>query len=511
MKKNNIFSFFLSKKVIIIHLILVNLIISMYSNNKTYPFIYIPGMFDNGDLLTKDSVLVKNLNNTNGYYYNNYYFKNKTYDKEPFDCSSNIVDMKYNRLFVANLIGPYRTNISIWLMSDRLFCLMHGYAPNFKSYNNLTNYKGNDFEGTVTRDRITIHYRGIIEEIWAKYGTRVFYKKTNDKNRIVVYRDKMNPEKYKNLKFYINTNGYFDDPDKIKLNFIVHSSGGIALRRYMQICKKYKIQNHINIIINLSVPQKGARLVYQLKDAFPELLDDAMNNFWSNKDKKTITISNEDGKIFSYTYNELIEKSKIKIIYGSSSNAKSFRKLIGNYILYKVPFDGHKRVLGTDPMLRDLNPDHRLIKNLNNEPIPGNIKIFNFRVKSANALMFKNLSRYLKLGENDGVVDFRDTEIRDIPNGDDLIVKDYIINNVNHIPFPYIKPAYELRETISQYYGFLKILLNGNQSKEEGINILHGLFKAIMYEFGLDLKYLLENENYSVIDYFADNPVEFWD
>ncbi len=510
MNKNCVLFFFLIKKIIIVCLIFIGLNAYMYSKNITYPFIYIPGMFDNGDLLTKDSLLVKNLNNIDGYYYNNY-FKNNDYDKEPFMCSSNIIGIKYNRLIVANLIGPYRTDISIWLMSDRLFCFMHGYAPNFKSYKNLTNYKGNDFEGTVTRDGKTIYFKGIIEEIWAKYGIKIFYKKIKDKNRIVLFPEKINPEKYKNLDFYINNNGYFDKPDKIKLNFIVHSSGGIALRRYIQLCKNYKIQNHINIIINLSVPQKGARLVYQLKGAFPELLNEAMNNFWINKDKKTVTLTNDVGKIFNYTYNELIEKSKIKIIYGLSLNAKSFRKLIGNYILYKIPFDGHKNVLGTDPMLRDLHPDHRLIKILSKEPIPENIKIYNFRVKSANALMFKNLSKYLKLEDNDGVVDFRDTEIRDIPNGNKVFVEDYIINNANHIPFPYIKPVYELRETISQYYGFLKILLKENQSKEEGINILNGLFKAIMNEFGLDLKYLLKNENYSIIDYFAENPVKFWE
>src|SRR4030042_4569393 len=112
MKKKSILPFFFLKKVIIIYLILINQITFMFSNNITYPFIYIPGMFDNGDLLTKDSLLVKNLNNLDGYYYNNY-FKNNDYDKEPFSCSSNIVESKYNRLIVANLIGPYRTNISI--------------------------------------------------------------------------------------------------------------------------------------------------------------------------------------------------------------------------------------------------------------------------------------------------------------------------------------------------------------------------------------------------------------
>ena len=109
------------------------------------------------------------------------------------------------------------------------------------------------------------------------------------------------------------------------------------------------------------------------------------------------------------------------------------------------------------------------------------------------------------------VVDFRDTGVDHIPDFNTLNNTDFIVNNANHIPFPYIKPVFELRETVTQYYGFLKILLKKDQSKDQGINLLYALLKAIMTEFGLDLEYLLENENYSVIDYFADNPINFWD
>ena len=499
MKKN-----YRLKKSLIIYLFIVFQINFMFSNNMPYPFIYIPGMFDNGDLLTRDSLLVKNLNNPEGYYYKNYFSKKYEYNNSPLVCSSNIIDSKYNRLIVANLIGTYRTNISIWLMSDRFFALMHGHAPKYKFYKILINYEGNDFDGTIKINNIQIYFKGIIEEVWAKYGKKVYYKKSLNKNRVVI-----NPVNKNN--FYINQNGYFNDPSEIKFNFIVHSSGGIALRRFIQMCKKENLDNHINIIINLSVPQKGARLVYKLNNAFPLLLNDAMNNFWNNKESKTISITDKEGKTFNYSYNELIDKTKIEIIYGDSPKAKFYRKIIGNYILNKIPFDGHKRVLRGDPTLKDLHPGHRLIKTLNKEPMPNNIKIYNFRVKSAYAPMFKNLSKYLGLGENDGVVDFSDTGLDLIPNNRNLIIKDYIVKEANHIPFPYIKPIFELRETVSQYYGFLKILLKNNQSKQQGINLLHALLKAIMVEFGLDLEYLLENENYSVIDYFAENPIDFWD
>ncbi len=498
--KNN----YLVKFIIIFLLIIQNFFI--FSNNISYPFIYIPGMFDNGDLLTKDSLLVKNLNNPNGYYYNNYFANNNQYNNEQFFCSSNIIGSKYNRLIVANLIGPYRTNISIWLMSNRLFALMHGRAPKFKFYKKLTNYKGNDFYGTLESDVKNIYFKGIIEEIWAKYGKKVYYQKSLNKNIII-----LNPDKQKNFNFYINKNGYFNNPNEIKLNFIVHSSGGIALRRYIQLCSKENIYNHINIIINLSVPHKGARLVYNLKNAFSSLLNDAINNFFINKKNKTITIVNNQGNNLNFSYNELLDNSKIEIIYGPSSKAKAFRQIIGTYILYKIPFDGHKRVLGTDPTLKDLHPDHRLIKTLNKQSIPENIKIFNFRVKSAYAPMFKNLGKYLKLGENDGAVDFKDTDLNHIPNIDKILLKNFTVEKANHIPFPYIKPVFELRDTITDNYAFLKILLKNNQSKEDGINILLALFKAIMNEFGLDLEYLLKNENYSIIDYFAENPIDFWD
>jgi len=150
-----------------------------------------------------------------------------------------------------------------------------------------------------------------------------------------------------------------------------------------------------------------------------------------------------------------------------------------------------------------------LIKILSKTGIPENIKIYNFRVESANAKMFANLGKYLGLDKNDGAVDFRDTTLEGIPNYEKLIVKDYIIKGANHIPFPKIKPVFEMHQTMSDYYGFMKILLNGNYSKSEGVFILHGLMSAIMKEFGLDLEYVLKNENYSIIDYFADNPIDF--
>ena len=58
-----IYSIFILKKNIIVHIILIIQVYHMYSSQISFPFIYIPGMFDNGDLLTKDSLLVKNINN----------------------------------------------------------------------------------------------------------------------------------------------------------------------------------------------------------------------------------------------------------------------------------------------------------------------------------------------------------------------------------------------------------------------------------------------------------------
>ena len=66
-----------------------------------------------------------------------------------------------------------------------------------------------------------------------------------------------------------------------------------------------------------------------------------------------------------------------------------------------------------------------------------------------------------------------------------------------------------MRQTINDSYGFLRILLKINLPKEDGITLIHAVMKAIMQEMDLDLEKLLKYENYSVIDYFADNPVEF--
>ncbi len=494
------------KKILLVCIILILSTSFISTDEIPYPFIYVPGMFDNGDLLTSDSLLVKNFNNKDGFYFNNYFTDKFRYEKEAFLCSSNIVRKKYNRLIVANLIGPYRTNISLWLMANRLFCLMQGRAPKSKNYKRLIDYEGNDFEAICIRSGKIITFRGLIEEIWAKYGKKVYFQKNKNKNIIVLNPDK----KKKEIKdYYINENGYFNTPEEIKLNFVVHSSGGVALRRYIKMCKEENLPTNINIIINLSVPQKGARMLHQLKKAFPLLMEDAISNFWKNKDTKSITIKNKNNEDITFTYQELVKTTSVKMLYGNSKKAKFMRKLIGDYILYQIPFDGVKNVLGRDPALWDLHPNHRLIKTLNNTSIPSHIRIYNFIVLSAYAEMFANLGKYLKLEDNDGVVDYRDTELSHIPNGDKLQITDYIVKKANHIPFPYIKPVFELRETLFEYYGFLGILIKKKVTKDEGVTILYALMKAIMIEFGLDLEYLLKHENFSVIDYFAENPIDF--
>jgi len=195
-------------------------------------------------------------------------------------------------------------------------------------------------------------------------------------------------------------------------------------------------------------------------------------------------------------------------MYGDKAGAKFLRKIVGSYILYNIPFDGHKNVLGFDPAIKDLHPGHRLIKSLNNECLPESINVYNFRVIKPYALMFENLADYLKLGKSDGAVDFLDTSLTDLPGFDKINNFDIIVEKANHIPFPYIKPVYHLKETIDENYFFLKILLNKKAEKDQNIVLIEGLFLAIMQEFGLKLEYLLKNENYSVIDYFADNPIQ---
>jgi hypothetical protein len=468
-----------------------------------YPFIYIPGMFDNGDMITAESLMVKNINDKGGFYDVNYFKDSKyTYNKEGFVCSSNIVGAKYNRLIVANLIADYRTNISIFLMSDRFFSLMQGRAPKNKNYNALINYKGNDYSGTVTRDNKTIYFKGIIEETWAKYGKRVYYKFDRNNYRVVLSPDNNTTD------FYINDDGYFDKPEDIKFNFIVHSSGGLAIRRYIQMCLDENLPVNVNSIINLSVPQRGARMLFALKNGFPAMINDTMNKFYENMDTGFIEVADADGNPVKFTYKELEEKTRVNMMHGDGLCAKAMRKIIGDYILYFIPFDGRKDVLGNDPALWDLNPKHRFIKILNKAAIPEDISIYNYKVKRAYSGFFYNLSRYLKLEENDGVVDYRDTDLTHIPGSDKLVMKDIIVDKANHIPFPYIKPIYELKQTIAENYGFLKILLKKKgKSKEENITVILALMKAIMQEMDFDLDYFLKNEDYSVIDYFAEHPV----
>ncbi|MBP7552916.1 MAG: hypothetical protein KA885_05765, partial [Spirochaetes bacterium] len=246
MNKNLIFLFFI-----------IFLTIALFSNESkqlgAYPFIYIPGMFDNGDLLNKDNQLVVTLNNEGGFYFNNYFSvdssETRRYGEYKIDCSSNIVDSKYCRLSVANLIGPTRTNISLDLMSDRLFAFIQGRSPKFRSYKSLINHKGNDYGGFVEIDGQKIYFKGLVEEIWAKYGEKVYYVVKNRRAEVVL-------EPKKDAAFYLNKDYYFQDYKEIKFNVVAHSSGGLAIRKYLDLCEDNKAPNHINSIINLSIPQK---------------------------------------------------------------------------------------------------------------------------------------------------------------------------------------------------------------------------------------------------------------
>ena len=194
------------------------------SEDLKYPFIYIPGMFDNGDLLTADSLLVKNLNDKEGFYYKEYFNGGNEYDGEPIVCSSNIVGSKYQRLSVANVIGEYRTNISIRLMADRLYCLINGTAPEYKNYKALTKVKGNDWSGTVLRNGVEIRFTGLMEEIWAKYGKKVHYENHNGIYRIISGNNGIGSASDSGLSFE-NPRGYFDNFEDIKFNIVAHSSG----------------------------------------------------------------------------------------------------------------------------------------------------------------------------------------------------------------------------------------------------------------------------------------------
>ncbi|MCG8572495.1 MAG: hypothetical protein MJB14_20370 [Spirochaetes bacterium] len=473
----------------------VFLSLSLYCQN---PIVYLPGMFDNGDQLNPDNQLVIQCNSPDGFYYHTL-FKKFLFDQEVLLCSSQIVE-KYQRLVVANLIGPYRTNISLELMGERLFCLLIGRAPKRKSYHKLTKYKGCDFSGTCIRNKQEIYFQGLIAEIWAKYGKVVHCQKSNNHWLAKPYLDQS-----KSDFTYQNPTGYFDHPDQIKLTMITHSSGGLALRYFIGLCQNENISIPVAQIVNLSVPQKGARMNYTLNQAFPRLIEDAINQFYENQETGSITINHQE-----YTYSELLTKTRIQLLKGDQWIARLARKIIGLYILYRIPFDGKKSVLANDPALHDLHPDHKFIKKISEISLPAAIPIINYKVTSPYAMVFENIGKYLQLEQHDGVVDSRDTSLSSIPNFKQLNITNIYVKKANHIPLPYIKPLFELEETINHHYRFLRILVKEKtSSKEKDILLIQAVFTAIMNEVGLDLDYFMEHENYSVIDYFAENPVEF--
>lgn len=498
MNKNLIFLFFI-----------IFLTIALFSNESkklgAYPFIYIPGMFDNGDLLNKDNQLVVTLNNEDGFYFNNYFSvdssETRRYGEYKIDCSSNIVDSKYERLSVANLIGPTRTNISLDLMSDRLFAFIQGRSPKFRSYKSLINHKGNDYGGFVEIDGQKIYFKGLVEEIWAKYGEKVYYVVKNRRAKVVL-------EPKKDSAFYLNKNYYFQDYKEIKFNVVAHSSGGLAIRKYLDLCEDNKAPNHINSIINLSIPQKGARMLYDLKGGFYNLIDETIKRFYQNIDNSEITFTGKKAEI-TFSYKDLDEQTNINWLKGNSGGAKFLKGAIRDYILYFIPFDGLNNYLGTDPALWDLHPSHAFIKSLNKTRIPNSIILINYMVENAYSPAFKNIGQFLGLYKNDGVVDIKDTYLDNVPNFTELNIKNITVERANHIPMPYIKPLFELRETVTKNYPFLKILCKKVKNKEDGIDKVQAVISVVMKEMGLELDHFLKHENYSVIDYFADNPVVF--
>lgn len=485
-------------KNIIIYLTLSVLTLKLFPT--AYPIVYVPGMFDNGDMLNKDNQLIITLNEEDGFYYNNYFStENMLFDKEPLLCGSSIVGNKYNRTSIVNLLGPQRKNISLSLMSDRLYLFLTGEAPDCKNAFILSNYKGNDFSGYCIRDKKEIVFKGLIEEVWAKYGKKVFYKKHGNIYRIVSHKDKYDG-------FYTNKNGYYETIDDVKFNFVVHSSGGLAIRKVMSYLAKENKSHHIASVINLSVPQNGARMLRDMKEGFAQLITDCINGIYENENDGFVVLP-ERKEVIEYSF--IIENSRFDMFYGDTVIANLFRDIAGLYVIYGIPFDGGTGTLGFDPALYDLHPDHRFIKNIMKEPIPEHISIQNFKVKSPYAPMFKKIEGYLKLSESDGIVDYSDTSLEKIVNYDKLTIKNHDVDKANHIPFPYIEPLFELRNTVTSFYPIMKILLKNNYSKERGISIIEGILRAVMKELGLELEYFFEHEDFSVIDYFAENPVKF--
>ena len=175
-------------------------------------------------------------------------------------------------------------------MAQRLYSLIEGKAPNGYSYSILTNHKGNDYFGFFLKNNIKITYFGLREEIWAKYGKKVFYKNTKNGHR-VSFEETPN--------FYINENGYFSSHNDIKFNFIVHSSGGLAIREYMRLLMKQKNRSiPVKNIINLSVPQKGASMLASLHKGFTNLIEHSTKNFYENRYNKNIKIETKNDEKF---------------------------------------------------------------------------------------------------------------------------------------------------------------------------------------------------------------------
>ena len=345
-----------------------------------------------------------------------------------------------------------------------------------------------------------IHFNGLIEEIWAKYGKDVYYRQTKSGYFVTVEEN--------GDGCYANDNGYFDMPEQIKFNVIAHSSGGLAIREYIRLMYKENRPVPLNSIINLSVPQKGARLVLGLENNFPGLIRTGIESFYNNVDTGTIEFEVEGRKV-SYNYSELEKKTRIGLLKDKGFFSKFVTDLLSAYILYFIPFDGRKRVLANDPALYDLNPEHRFIKVLNKTPIPEDIKIYNYKVRAPYARMFEMLARSSGLGDSDGVVDYLDTSLDNIPDYEKLHITDIEVDKANHIPMPYIKPLFELRDTVEKKYGIMKLLVKSGKDKEENIDMICALFFAIFKEMDFIPEDFIKNKNYSVIDYFAENPVVF--
>ncbi len=467
-----------------------------------YPFLHVPGMFDNGDNCTSDNNLIVTLNNPGGYYYNNYFTEDHRYDRGLIGCSSNIVGSKYNRVSIANVIGDERKNISLVLMAQRIFCLIHGYAYPGQSWGILTSHRGNDYTGVQVIDNKEIEYRGVIENLWLLYGKKVIISKRFGKYRVVLER------KWYDTDTYIldNPDGYFDSYNDIKLNLVVHSSGGLALREYMRMAQNLRIQNHVNLIVNLSIPQRGATITLNLRNGFNELITGAIDGVFAEDKADTVVVTSSGAR---YTYKEVIDSTIVDMLYGDTPMAISLKQLLTTVILYFIPFDtAGTNVLGTDPALWDLNPRHSFVKQLNTTAISPEIRIYNYRVKDPYSAAFRNIGRFTGLGESDGAVAFTDTDLSFLPGYENLRVQDIIVDHANHIPFPYIKPLFELTNTLDGYYPLINILIRKPENRQKSVELTEALMLCVLNEFGLNLPEFMANYNYSVIDYFADHPVD---